>query len=201
MAIPLILLGSAIVGAGMLAEDRARRQKIELRRRLNIPQKAGILEPRLIQEPSLYEQNFLRVKPVPGSIICCFVFGVIEHSGIWLGEDTIIELHGSGLIRAVSVQRFLAGRSGNNIFIACDAHHQPLVSSHCLEAASNQIFSYRDYDLFDNNCHRFVWECLTNESVAIASFETLSQKMAVHFKKSIYWDQIERSPFVSGEIT
>ena len=65
-----------------------------------------------------------KVKPQPGSIICCFIYGLIEHTGIWLDEHTLIELYGRGLIRAVPTKYFLASSTGSKIFVACSHGHQ-----------------------------------------------------------------------------
>lgn len=189
MALPLIWLGGALIGAGIIAEDRERRRKIERDRRLKRGSCNDTSNNSLGAWPSLYDESFKKVKPIPGAIVCCYVFGVIEHTGIWLGDDTLIELHGSGLIRAVSTNRFLAGRTGNEIFLACNHKHQVLVDEAILANAQAQLFNYRDYDVFDNNCHRFVWSCLTGSEESLSSFEKLNDNLAKYFGEPIYWDQ------------
>ena len=72
---------------------------------------------------------------------------MIEHTGIWLGDDLPRELHGSGLVRAVSVKRFLAGRTGSQIYLACNHLHQPLIADAVLTRAEQAIYQYREYDL------------------------------------------------------
>jgi hypothetical protein len=80
------------------------------------------------------------VKPEIGAIVCCGVGGILDHTGIWVGDNTIVELDGNGLIKAISVQRFTKKRSGKHNFIACDSTAKPIAS----ELAQQQIFQYRN---------------------------------------------------------
>ncbi|WP_394204133.1 hypothetical protein [Shewanella waksmanii] len=189
MALPLVWLGSAVIGAVVLADQREKRKQIELERRLGRSTSASSDNEGAKLNPSLWQSSDVKVRPIPGAIVCCYVYGVIEHTAIWLDEHTLIELHGSGLIRAVSTKRFLAGRTGSKIYVACDHRHQPLVGSDVLVRAQQAIFQYRDYDLLDNNCHRFVWACLANEERAIASFNEFNRLIKSHFTEEIYWDE------------
>ncbi|QYJ80084.1 lecithin retinol acyltransferase family protein [Shewanella acanthi] len=203
MPLPLLYLGGAALGALVLADERDKRKLLEHDRLLGRAPKTVNANTALIAAPSQWQKGFKTVSPIPGAIVCCYVFGVIEHTGIWLDDDCIVELHGSGLIRAVSVKRFLAGRTGSQIFIACNHRHQPLVAEDIaktfgvstdesvIERAGRAIYQYRDYDLFDNNCHRFVWFCLTGDEESIKGFMALNQKLAGLFKQGIYWDEIK----------
>ena len=106
----------------------------------------------------------------------------------------IVELHGSGLVRPVSIKRFLASRTGNKVYLACDAHHQPLVASNAINTviarATQSIFQYRDYGLFDNNCHKFTWWCVSGKEAVIETFGEFNQAIAQHFNQAIYWDEM-----------
>lgn len=191
MVLPIFWLGGAAVSAILLADERTKRRDIELNRLLGKtaqksktnPLPSGYLS------PSQWQNSHKAVAPKPGSIVCCFVYGIIEHTGIWLDDNTLIELHGSGLIRAVSTKRFLAGRTGSKIFIACSHDHQALFDDAALVRAEKAIFTYREYDLFDNNCHRFVWACLSSEETSLPSFNDLNKRLSGHFKQDIYWDE------------
>ena len=188
MALPLLLVGSAL-GAVFLANEREKRHQLELKRRSGtVPVPQGHNK-HVGLHPSLWQAGHKRVNPLPGTIICCFVYGVIEHTGIWLDDHTLIELHGNGLIRAVSTQRFLAGRTGSKIYIACSHDHRPLVDEDALIKAEQAIFTYREYDLFDNNCHRFVWSCLSGKEESLPGFNDLNKRLSAHFGQSIYWDE------------
>ena len=194
MAFPLIWLGAAAVGAVIVAEEREKQKNIAMKRmqgKANSEHRKGQSAE---LAPSLWKTGDKKVEPVPGAIVCCFVFGVIEHTGIWVGDNTLVELHGSGLVRAVSVKRFLAGRTGSRIYQACDHQHQALIGAQVLERAKRSIFNYRDYDLFDNNCHRFVWHCLTGEERALSSFSKLNNQIGSYFSEAVYWDELDLSP-------
>ena len=190
MALPLLWLGGAAIGALVVADERNKRKALQVERRLG----RAPVEPNEKQAspltPSVWHSSDVKVAPMPGSIVCCFVFGVIEHTGIWLGDDSLVELHGSGLVRPISSKRFLAGRTGSRIFQACDHQHHPLIADKALARATASIYQYRDYDLFDNNCHRYVWSCMTGEEVAISSFDKLNKQLASYFNQAIYWDEI-----------
>lgn len=64
------------------------------------------------------ERSTASVEPVNGAVVCCGIYDVLIHTGVWW-EGMVIELAGTGLIRAVSAERFLANRSGDNIYTAC----------------------------------------------------------------------------------
>lgn len=194
MPLPLLWLGGATIGALMLADEREKRQQLERNRLLGRVPRQVSANQAMVAAPSQWQKGFKQVTPQPGSIVCCYVFGVIEHTGIWLAGDCLVELHGSGLVRAVSVKRFLAGRTGSQIFIACNHRHQPLIANTIVSRAERAIYQYREYDLFDNNCHRFVWSCLSGEERVIKSFNTFNQELADYFKQGIYWDAMRLAP-------
>lgn len=190
MPLPLLWVGGAVIGAVLLADEREQRQQLERDRLLGKAPKYTAANRAMVAPPSQWQKGLKQVSPILGSIVCCYVFGVIEHTGIWLGDDCLVELHGSGLVRAVSVKRFLAGRTGSQIYLACNHQHQPLIAESVLPRAEQAIYQYREYDLFDNNCHRFVWSCISGSEGVIKGFNELNQKLAEHFNQAIYWDEM-----------
>lgn len=191
MAFPLIWLGAAAIGAAIVAEEREKQKNVALKRQKGQAKAKHVSGQSAELSPSLWKTSDKMVTPEPGAIVCCFVFGVIEHTGIWVGDNTLVELHGSGLVRAVSIKRFLAGRTGSRIYQACNHQHQALIGAQVLDRAKQSIFSYRDYDLFDNNCHRFVWYCLSGEEQTLSSFSKLNDKIGNHFSEAVYWDEVD----------
>lgn len=201
MPLPLLWVGAAI-GALALADEREKRLTLERERRLGpassgrqrplqASQQAPLQQaPLIVVPPSQWQTGLTRVKSHAGSLVCCHVYGVIEHTGIWLEEDCVVELHGSGLVRAVSEQRFLAGRTGSKIFVACNRQHQPLIASQVAQRAAKAIYQYRHYDVFDNNCHRFVWACISGEEQQLDGFGAFNQQLVRYFKQGIYWDEM-----------
>jgi hypothetical protein len=167
MALPLLLLGaSALV---LLASNET---SIEKENRTRIKAMPG--------------EGKERVKPVDGAIVSCGVFGLFDHTGIWL-DDSVVELKGNGLIRGVSPRRFLQNRSGEQIFIACDQHNQPLVSEMAATRASQRLFEYSEYDLFKNNCHKFVWQCISGKQTQFSRFSEFNRLLAQQFDCEINW--------------
>jgi hypothetical protein len=126
------------------------------------------------------------VKPMNGAIVCCGVYEVFDHSGIWL-DGNIVELKGNGLIRGVSPQRFLKDRSGEQIFIACDNQYQPLIEHGVAKRAASRLFEYSEYDMFRNNCHKFVWQCISEKDEQITRFAELNNQLSNQFKQVIHW--------------
>ncbi|MBV7315523.1 hypothetical protein [Shewanella sp. NIFS-20-20] len=135
-------------------------------------------------------------RPVPlvaGAIVCCHVFGVIEHSGIYVGDDCIVELQGTGLIRPISMARFLQGRTGEYIFVATNSIGQILVEPRAIDAAIAAIYHYRHYHLLNDNCHRFVWYCLSGQQRRVIDFDELNLLLAQRFGHAIEWRRMDTS--------
>ncbi|MFT4994916.1 MAG: hypothetical protein ACI965_001958 [Paraglaciecola sp.] len=128
------------------------------------------------------------VLPVNGCIVSCGVFGIFNHCGIW-NDGNIIELRGNGLIRGISPGRFLHQRSGEDIYVACDAQGQPLVGPGTKKRAVAQLYQYLEYDLIKNNCHKFVWQCISDINEPLTRFTELNYKMAGHFDCTINWQK------------
>ena len=123
-----------------------------------------------------------RVKPVPGSVLRCdlafganFLGGRICHTGIYLGNDRIAEVtndDGKACVQVVDPYDFLHGkgtnfvRTGMNVYVATDGCGTALGSPEIAECA--HLFARRwhhgEYDLVDNNCHRFTVRCITGRT-------------------------------------
>ena len=133
----------------------------------------------------------VEVEPINGAIVTCGVYGLFEHTGIWV-DGNILELKGNGLIRGVSPKRFLQERSGDYIYIACDDNNIPLIQPDSADRAISRLFSYSEYDVIKNNCHKFVWHCISEEDVPLTRFSELNQKMAERFATTIHWHPVKK---------
>ena len=192
MPLPLLWLGAAAVSAFAVksaADDRKAQQKQRGRyRKVQSLIDLERHESPIAIYPSDYFSTEQRVKPQIGAIVCCGIGGVLDHTGIWVDDDTIIELDGEGLIKPISVKRFTKERSGKHIFIACDSNALPLACSSAADKAIAQIFQARKYHVLDNNCHQFVWQCFGGEQSKVVTFKDLNLRMAKKFNRKIYWD-------------
>ncbi|BDX06811.1 hypothetical protein [Planctobacterium marinum] len=168
MALPLLWLGAAAAAtlAGIKYSNK-------------ISQHRGYVD-------VLPGESSLSVKPLDGAVVCCEVYGVLDHTGIWF-DDGVIELNGNGLIRSISAERFLADRSGEEIFIACDTFGHPLIAEHTHTRAVSHLYQYRDYDLLNNNCHRFVWQAVSGVDEPINRFGDLNQHLSLLHQSSLSW--------------
>lgn len=136
--------------------------------------------------------NMWHLSEVPaGAVVVCEIFHLFEHTGIYVGEGQIVELQGSGLVRAVSINRFFDNRSGKHLLVACDAKGSILLSEGCAERAIQQIFTVQDYDLIHNNCHRFTQHCVTGRNLPITSFFDLKTELARFWRTDLQWVAVD----------
>lgn len=192
MPLPLLWIGAAAVSALAVksASDDRKNQQIKRSRYGKVQRLIDLdrHESPIAIYPSDYFSTEQRVKPKVGAIVCCGIGGVLDHTGIWVDDDTIIELDGEGLIKPISVKRFTKERSGKHIFIACDSNAIPLACESAAEQAISQIFQARKYHVLDNNCHQFVWQCFEGKDKKVVTFKDLNHCLAKKFNRKIYWD-------------
>lgn len=165
MAMPLLWLGAGVLTMGVLSRSRP----------LHVRHYPGTaLAP---------------VKPRDGAVVCCGIYGVFEHSGVWI-DGHILEQKGNGLIRMVSPERFVAERSGKQIYVACDRHGQVLCEPRAAERGPALLFQYRPYHVLNNNCHRFTWYCVSGREEPMAFFYELNVKLASYHHASLSWHPV-----------
>ncbi len=117
----------------------------------------------------------------PGAIAVCEIYEFFEHSGICTGEQQIVELHGTGLVRLVGAQRFLAARSGDAIEIFVDRFGQIIRNEQTSDRALRMVYQHLPYDVLHLNCHKFTYYCVTGVWLPITSFYDLKLALAEHF--------------------
>ncbi|XQW86406.1 hypothetical protein ACOYR1_06705 [Thalassotalea piscium] len=199
MPLPLLWLGAATVSAltaKTLVDDRRTQQ--DKRKRYGSVQRLIHLE-RHESPIAIYPSEILatqqQVLPKVGAIVCCGIGGILEHTGIWIEENMIVELDGEGLIKPISPARFTQERSGKHIFIACDSKGQPLCNEIAAQRATQQLFTQRKYHLIENNCHQFIWQCFKPKDRLVSRFKELNMRLAQYFDRKIYWDICDTSSF------
>lgn len=111
-----------------------------------------------------------KVTPIRGSILYVdLAAGYMEHSGVYIGDDQIVELNQDGEITIVSPAGFASGGTGFSIYVSCH-DGAPVGSEKIAERAEQMIGTKRDYNLIFNNCHIFTSYCLTGNSENTSSF-------------------------------
>jgi hypothetical protein len=123
-------------------------------------------------------------EPALGSVVyCALAMGYVDHSGIYIGNNQIVHLDGSGLIEIVSPAQFLNRLDGWNlamsITVSC-ANGSPVGSREVAARARRQVGRQIDYNLFTNNCHAFTAGCLSNDfdnwSVTMAALKSAAKR-------------------------
>ncbi|WP_068546584.1 hypothetical protein [Thalassotalea crassostreae] len=196
MPLPLLWIGAAIASGVALSEVESRRKKQDLRRANTTDIESRGNSHRhdsgVAKYPTEVFSNEKLAIVRPGAVVCCGLGGILEHTGILIDDDTIVELHGSGLIKAISPERFLKERSGSEIFVACDSQGEAIADELTCQRAVKQIYTYQEYGLIDNNCHRFVWQCINGRNDKLTSFHELNKNISKRFDRKIYWDKWQR---------
>ncbi|WP_139047610.1 lecithin retinol acyltransferase family protein [Pseudomonas lundensis] len=123
-------------------------------------------------------------KLVPGCIVACdLAGGLIEHTGIYVGRNRVIERNGDGSIKSVSIDDFMNSsglRTGVNLYVACA--HDKIISSPAISRRARAIVGLnRNYDLINENCHRFTAYCATGVWYEITKFTTLADTLEHEF--------------------
>ena len=106
-----------------------------------------------------------QVYPVEGSIVSCLL-GPADHSGVYVGNNTIIHRDGRGFIAEVSPREFIERLDGWNpavtIFVSCRGN-DPVGSHEAAQRAREALHDpeHEGYHLLAKNCHQFCHYCLT----------------------------------------
>lgn len=144
----------------------------------------GYGKARVIKNSDLNRNSFVdnvfrdKVVPRPGSVLLCDLspapllhqIGLgAEHTGIYIGENTIIHRDGSGRIEKASPDKFLNRLDGLNcaisVYTAC-RDLEPFASERACERAIAALDDpeRQGYDLLNKNCHHFTRYCLTGDT-------------------------------------
>lgn len=140
------------------------------------------------------------VHPKPGSILYVklvgipfSILGTPEHTGIYVGDNRIVELNGNGNIIPVSLKGFLdygsLTRMGLFAYVACDKNGNVLHDSNIAQRAQEKVGSTRSYNVLFDNCHQFTSGCITGQFENTDNFFwMLEETIKRHFGVAkIYW--------------
>lgn len=104
-----------------------------------------------------------KVQPIIGSVLYCdLAFGYMEHSGIFIGNNQIIHLSGSGNIEVVSPKKFISGGTACSTYVSCNGT-EAVGSKIVAERASRMIGTTRNYNFILDNCHQFSSGCISGD--------------------------------------
>ncbi len=112
-----------------------------------------------------------RFYPIIGSILRTeLIAGGADHSGIYIGNNQIIEIaekNGSGCVEVTDLNDFVHSslvRTGVAIYIAVDKLSKDIIcNKKIVDTASRHIGKKNKYRLMKDNCHSFVHKCIINE--------------------------------------
>ncbi|HIW33172.1 MAG TPA: lecithin retinol acyltransferase family protein [Candidatus Paenibacillus intestinavium] len=102
-------------------------------------------------------------EPAFGAVIYTdLLFGVGDHSGIYVGNHEVVSLRGDGRIRKDSLRTFTGNLTTINthIYMPCDTSGYPVGSYSAGSKAIDMIGESRSYHLLVDNCHQFCAGCL-----------------------------------------
>lgn len=119
------------------------------------------------------------VEPALGSVVYCNLALAAEHSGIYVGNNRIVHLNGSGRVELVSPRVFCERLHGKNpasiIYCPISEDGRLLGNKKAAERALNQVGKYTTYNIFMNNCHIFSASCMTGKNESCPSFNCLEE--------------------------
>lgn len=111
-----------------------------------------------------------KVVPKKGSVLYCdLAFGTASHSGIYVGNNRIVQLSGSGRIEKVSPKKFIDGGTAVSIYVSC-REDEAVGSAQVAKRARSLVGSRRAYNVVMDNCHQFSAGCLTGDFEGAANF-------------------------------
>ncbi|MFZ4855941.1 MAG: lecithin retinol acyltransferase family protein [Desulfuromonadaceae bacterium] len=120
-----------------------------------------------------------RVRPRPGCVLHCALLFELEHSGIFVARDKIVEVEnedGRKNIHCVEADDFLV-HGGSSIYIACDKKTGAVLGTRSVaDNARYAVGRGGDYNLLFDNCHMFTSSCITGNSNNSESLFTLLER-------------------------
>ncbi|MDR1873642.1 MAG: lecithin retinol acyltransferase family protein [Synergistaceae bacterium] len=139
-----------------------------------------------------------KVHPVEGSIICCDLGIVADHSGVYIGDGKIVHRDGGGYIAVVSPETFIERLDGLNnaisLYVSCRGENAAGLEEVAQRAQrSVKDPAHRGYNLLLKNCHQFCQYCLSGKEPGFlsASYLSLEQMLRKVYKMDNWrvWDR------------
>ncbi|OLQ70053.1 hypothetical protein BIT28_10985 [Photobacterium proteolyticum] len=104
-------------------------------------------------------------EPKVGSILYTGLLAdTMEHSGVYIGNNRIVELDNKGHIKVVTPQEFINGGTGINIYVSAQGKYpvgSGLIAERAIQYEQDVII--KDYHLLFDNCHMFTAACIIGD--------------------------------------
>lgn len=161
------------------------------------PQQIISLDDLLVQQ-TIIETGY---EPPPGTIVYCEL-GPAEHSGVYIGKGTIVQLNRHGTIEAVSPETFTDSLATLNrtIMVPFDGNNdyddEPWkncnTASLCgiADTARTVVGKRREYNVILDNCHQFSAGCITGDFSNATNFLWMLKSLVqeeVNFGDPVLW--------------
>lgn len=135
------------------------------------------------------------VRPVKGCIFKCDLGILLEHTGVYIGNNEIVSLNRHGTIRVENPVSFFppgTNPESNDIYAACyEGTDEVLCAPFVWKRAKKRVNEKSEYNMLFNNCHRFTTGCITgnfeNDVVSFAQLEEVISAYLPYLRKKKPW--------------
>lgn len=108
---------------------------------------------------------------VPGCIVAVRLGAFLEHTGVYVGNNKVVELYGDGSINLISTEDFISGsykkgfpvRTAVDLYTAC-FNDKPVASEVVALRALKLVNSRLPYHILKNNCHMLSGFCFSGRN-------------------------------------
>lgn len=133
------------------------------------------------------------LKNIEGAIVFCELGINLQHTGIYIGNNKIIELNGDGYIKKVSIREFLNSselRTGNILYTFTDCEKNIIQNSNAIKRAKSRLGEKLEYNIAIENCHKFTYGCITGEfDNFVVTFDSLKSFLQ-NYLKTIMFEKV-----------
>jgi hypothetical protein len=96
-----------------------------------------------------------------GCVVRCSLYKGIDHTGILVDDNKIVEISADGIIELVDYNKFLEDTLSQKIYVATDKETGEILGSESIKQfALEKVNEKFKYNLLINNCHNFSYSCL-----------------------------------------
>ncbi len=149
-----------------------------------------------------------RFYPKIGSILRTeLIAGGADHSGIYIGNNQIIEItekNGLGCVEITDFNDFVhssSARTGVTVYIAIDKLSKDIIfDNKIINIANKYIGKKNKYQLMKDNCHSFVHKCIINEDfgkiTSVWKFKHLTESISKNLNNNrlVQWVVCDINP-------